>query len=102
MRQNTAMYLIASTVLAAIAALLTLGIIWLVPDADPKTVVGFVFGAVISIVTAMAYFQARETHLSVNSRLDAFMRDNALVAFEKGRQEGEEKEIARNVSKEGQ
>ena len=54
-------------------------------------------GAVLFPTTAavLAFLKAEETHLSVNSRLDAFMRANALVARSEGHMQGTKEEQAR-------
>jgi hypothetical protein len=103
--------------LTAILGSLVIGIggvallIWLRPDYDPLLVAGVIFAFLTPTTTSLLSFfkaseakeqaqetaeQATETHLSVNSRLDAFIRQAAALARAEGLSEGEE--IGRNAA----
>jgi len=77
---SRAPYVWAVVILAAIAAVLVIVVLWIRPQADPLDVVSQVAkGLAPTIAGVMAYLKAQETHLSVNSRLDAFMNKDFSI-----------------------
>ncbi len=96
---SRAPYVWAVVILAAIAAVLVVVVLWIRPQADPLDVVSQVAkGLPPTIAGVMAYLKAQETHLSVNSRLDAFMREHAAAAHVKGQLQGVADEQARQAA----
>lgn len=56
---------------------------------EPLLVTGAIFAFITPTTASMlAFMKAQETHLSVNSRLDEFMRNASFAARAQGRQEG--------------
>lgn len=78
-------------------------ILWLRPDFDILVVAGIIFAFLTPTTTSILALmkgqetnkQVKETHLSVNSRLDAFIESTAAVARAEGVQEGRDKADAR-------
>jgi hypothetical protein len=96
---SNAPYVWAVVILTAVAAVLVLVIVWLRPKADALDVVAQVAkGLAPTVAGVMAYLKAQETHLSVNSRLDAFMRENAALARREGQIQGMADEQARQAA----
>lgn len=89
--------------LAAVLAAILLGIVavvlvlWLRPEYDPLIVIVSVFTIITPTTTSLLSFmkaeeakeQAKETHLSVNSRLDAFITQASASARAEGVVAGE-------------
>lgn len=102
----------SSVVSAALVALgiTMLGVIFaiiFVPDGDKATIIGTIIAmATPTTASILAYMKAQETHLSVNSRLDAFIKNAEMVAAAIGREEGRKEANARtdmlNLEKEQQ
>lgn len=98
--------------LAAVLVMLVVGIMGVVtivsirPDFDILVVAGVIFAFLTPTTTSILALlktqetneQAIETHLSVNSRLDAFIKQAELVARAAGVVEGEEKANLRTDS----
>lgn len=66
------------------------------PDMDNGVIIAAFFGVLTpTTVSLLALMKAQETHLSVNSRLDQFIKNAGGIAraegFEEGRKEGKEK-----------
>jgi len=96
---SNAPYVWAVVILTAVAAVLVLVIVWLRPKADALDVVAQVAkGLAPTVAGVMAYLKAQETHLSVNSRLDAFMREHATLARRDGQIQGVADEQARQAA----
>jgi hypothetical protein len=96
---SNAPYVWAVVILTAVAAVLVLVIVWLRPKADALDVVAQVAkGLAPTVAGVMAYLKAQETHLSVNSRLDAFMREHAALAHREGQIQGMADEQARQAA----
>ena len=92
-------YVWAVVILAAMGTVLVLAILWVRPTSDPLDVVAQVAkGLAPTIAGVMAYLKAQETHLSVNSRLDAFMKANAAAARSEGQMQGVAHEQARQAA----
>jgi hypothetical protein len=78
-------YIWATVIMFLIASLLVLGILILRPNADPLLVIGGIFGVVGTMTASiLAVMKAQETHLSVNSRLDAWKRSMRTEARREG------------------
>ena len=96
---SNAPYVWAVVILTAVAAVLVLVIVWLRPKADALDVVAQVAkGLAPTVAGVMAYLKAQETHLSVNSRLDAFMREHSALAHREGQIQGMADEQARQAA----
>lgn len=91
-------YIWAVVVMALLGLVLVFGILFLRPASDPMTVLGEV-GKWLAPTTAaiMAYMKSQETHLMVNSKLQKWMDDNAMVARNEGERAGADKEQARTA-----
>ena len=96
---SNAPYVWAVVILTTVAAVLVLVIVWLRPKADALDVVAQVAkGLAPTVAGVMAYLKAQETHLSVNSRLDAFMREHGALAHREGQIQGMADEQARQAA----
>lgn len=90
-------YVWAVVILALIGALLVMGVLYARPTSDPVDVIGNVLkGLAPTIAGVLAFLKSQETHLIVNSRLDAFMAAHAKNAHAEGMAEGAAKERARS------
>ena len=64
------------------------------PDTDIVLLIGAVSAFIIpTTASVMAFMKSQETHLSVNSRLDQFIKNADLVARSEGRQEGRQEGV---------
>ena len=82
---ETAIYVWAVVILVLIGASLVMGILLARPQSDWIDVVGNVAkGLAPTIAAVLAFLKSQETHLSVNSRLDAFMAEHAKNAHAEG------------------
>lgn len=91
---NTLPYLVASGLIVLLGCVLVLGIIMLRPTYDPLVVIGAVTGLLAPTLAAIqAYLKSQETHLSVNSRLDAWMKEHGEVKRMEGvaQEQGDER-----------
>jgi len=89
---NTGKYLVAiiCSLILGIGGLAT--ILWIRPEYDPVLVAGIIFAFLTPTTTSLLSFmkageakeQARETHLSVNSRLDKFIEQASIAARAEG------------------
>ncbi len=78
-------YVIAVCVMAFIACGAVVLVVMSRPGQDNVLLVGAIFGFVGPFTMALlAFMKAQETHLSVNSRLDAFMEAAARAARAEG------------------
>jgi crotonobetainyl-CoA:carnitine CoA-transferase CaiB-like acyl-CoA transferase len=84
-----AQYVWAAVILTLIGAVLCMVVIKVRPAVDPLVVIGGVMaGLTPTIAAILALMKAQETHLSVNSRLDSFMKEHAINARNEGVTEG--------------
>lgn len=91
-------YVWAVVVLTLIGALLVTAILLIRPQADAMDVIGKVLtGLTPTIMGTLAYLKSQETHLMVNSRLDAFITAQAQLARSQGQIQGVADEQARVV-----
>jgi len=59
------------------------------PGADNSSTIIMIFGFLApTTLSLLSFMKSQETHLSVNSRLDGFMRNASLAARAQGREEG--------------
>lgn len=90
-------YLITVAVMFAVGALLVGLLAWVRPETDLLVIFGAVFGFVTPTTAAILAFQkSQETHLSVNSRLDGFIKNAQTAALAQGNIEGRDAANARN------
>lgn len=92
----TRSYLISIVVMTMVAIGGVALITYLRPESDLVIVMAAVFGLIApTTVSLLAFLKAQETHLSVNSRLDEFIRSETRAARSVGVQEGRELADAR-------
>jgi hypothetical protein len=79
----------------AIVVMMCLGVIGIVaitfarPEADNTVIIGALVGLLTpTTFSLLAFMKSQETHASVNSRLDAFMKNAEAVARAEGVNEG--------------
>jgi len=86
---NNLPYVIAVVTMMAFGVIGVIAVAVLRPTQDNTlivtTIIGFIAPTTLSL---LAFMKAQETHLSVNSRLDAFMANATLAAHAKGLMEG--------------
>lgn len=59
------------------------------PDADNTAVIATILSFLApTTLSLLAFMKSQETHLSVNSRLDAFVENAKLASFASGKDEG--------------
>lgn len=97
---NNVPYLAVVALMAILAVFFVLGISYLRPTTDNSQLIATILGFVTTTTAAvLAFMKAQETHLSVNSRLDAFMANAKLAAraegITEGRQQGRDSANAR-------
>lgn len=89
-------YLIAVAFLALLTVLAIVLITFLRPDKDNTALITAVIGALVpTTASILALMKAQETHLSVNSRLDAFIETEAKLSRLEGIHAGVAAEQAR-------
>lgn len=82
-------YVVAAVVMSLIGATFVVGITYLRPTQDNAVLIATVLGFLApTTMGLMAFMKSQETHLSVNSRLDAFIRNARIAAHAIGRAEG--------------
>lgn len=82
-------YLFAVLFMTFIAIAGAAGILYLRPESDLVIVLATVFGFTApTTLSLLAYLKSQETHLSVNSRLDEFIRNAASSARDQGVRQG--------------
>lgn len=87
--QSNGPYIRVTLMLLFTGILLVTAAMWLRPRTYlPDIIAQVLTGLVPTIAGVLAYMKAQQTHLSVNSRLDAFMKTAAALAKEEGRVEG--------------
>lgn len=88
-KANNVSYLIAIVIMVVVAILSIVSVTIFVPDKDHTQIISLIIGVLApTTISLLALMKAQETHLSVNSRLDDFMKGAAEVALEQGRKEG--------------
>lgn len=86
---NNLPYLVAVVAMMAIAFVAIVVIVIMLPDRDNMPLIGVIVGFLApTTLSLLAFMKAQETHLSVNSRLDGFMRNAETAALAQGRAEG--------------
>jgi hypothetical protein len=86
---NNTQYVIAVVVMAAMGLLVFTALAIARPMQDLLVVAGVITGFTAPTTLALlGFLKAQETHLSVNSRLDAFMANARLAAHAQGVTEG--------------
>ena len=92
-------YIWAGIVMAALGGAFVLLILVIRPNADPLMVIAGVVAPLIPTLAAIcALMKAQETHLSVNSRLTAFMQAATDAANVRGQLQGVASEQARQAA----
>ena len=92
-------YVWAGITVATLGAAFVLLILLLRPNADPLVVIGGVSAPLIpTLAGVFAVMKAQETHLSVNSRLTAFIQATTDAASAKGQLQGAADEQARQAA----
>ena len=95
---NNTHYVLATMVLMFMGVALTMGILYVRPLIDPLVVIAAVFGVLTPTGAAiLALMKAQETHLSVNSRLDAFVASAQVEARREGQDQERERAAAHPV-----
>lgn len=86
-------YLTTTIVMMVIASVLSAGIIYMRPLADPLIVVGIIFG-IFSPITlgVLTLMKGQETHLSMNSQFDKWVQAKTDAAGMRGEQIGAQQE----------
>jgi hypothetical protein len=93
---STAPYIWAVVILTMIGAVLTMAVLKLRPQYDPLLVIAAITtGLAPTTAAVLALMKSQETHLSVNSRLDVWMREHGQVKLAEGRTLGAAEEHAR-------
>lgn len=86
---NNTPYLVAVAFMGLLIVIAILLITFLRPDKDNTGLIATVISALVPTTAAiLALMKAQETHLSVNSRLDAFMTTASAAARAEGKAEG--------------
>ena len=92
-------YVWAGITMAALGGAFVLLILILRPNADPLVVIGGVVAPLAPTLAAIyALLKSQETHLSVNSRLTAFIEASAEAAAARGQLQGTADEQARQAN----
>lgn len=82
-------YLLAIVAVILIATILDIFIIWLRPEYDALVVTVAIFGiASPTTVSILAFMKSQETHLSVNSRLEEWIKNAESAARGEGMEAG--------------
>ena len=92
-------YLVAIVIMLLMALGSVMGILLIRPGQDNTQLIATVVGMMVPTIAAiLAFMKSQETHLSVNSRLDAFMAEHAASADAKGFARGVEQTNAQTVA----
>lgn len=93
---NNTPYLLAVLFMLSLAVVGVIVIIYLRPDIEFLVVVASVSGIIMpTTLSLLAFMKSQETHLSVNGRLDAFIKTAEENARRQGEQIGRDKANAR-------
>lgn len=96
---SKAPYIWSVVVLTLLSCALVMGVLLVRPQVDAMDVITKVLtGLAPTIAAVLAYLKSQDTHLSVNSRLDAFMTEHAKVARAEGILQGTSNEQARTAA----
>lgn len=86
---NNIPYIAAVVIMMLVGVAAAVAITFARPTTDNTLLIGSVFGFLLpTTLSLLAFMKAQETHLSVNSRLDAFMTQARLEAHALGVSEG--------------
>lgn len=86
---NNVPYLVAVIAMVGIAFVAIVVIMVMLPERDNMPLIGIIMGFLApTTLSLLAFMKAQETHLSVNSRLDGFMRNAESAALVRGQLEG--------------
>lgn len=86
---NNLPYLVVISLMSFLAVIFVLGISYLRPTQDNGQMIATLLGFIATTTASvLAFMKAQETHLSVNSRLDAFMANAKIAAHAEGKAEG--------------
>ncbi len=86
---NNTPYIVAVVLMAALGITGVVLVALLYRDMDRVVVMGLIGGFVApTTLSLLAFMKSQETHLSVNSRLDAFMANAVKAAHAEGQSEG--------------
>jgi hypothetical protein len=86
---NNVPYVIAVVLMAIIGVVGVVIVTIARPGQDNTIVIGGILGSLApTTISLLAFMKAQETHLSVNSRLDAFMKNATIAARADGLLEG--------------
>ncbi len=86
---NNVPYLLAIVAMAVVGVTAVVLVSVLRPAQDNSSIITTILGLLApTTLSLLAFMKAQETHLSVNSRLDAFMREAKYAAHAKGLMEG--------------
>ena len=89
---NNIQYLVAIVIMSIVAVSGSIVISVYRPDIDFVVVFGVIAGFMApTTLSLLAFMKAQETHLSVNSRLDAFIKNAELSSRAEGVEEGRKK-----------
>lgn len=87
---NNTPYLVAVLIMALIGVLGVVGVTYLRPGEDNTVLIGLVLGFLApTTLSLLAFMKSQETHLSVNSRLDDFIRNAENAARGEGEKAGQ-------------
>jgi len=88
---NNIPYVVAIIVMTGIAIVGVATITIFRPNQDNTVVIASIFGFLApTTLSLLAFMKAQETHLSVNSRLDQFMKNAELAARSEGFKQGQQ------------
>jgi hypothetical protein len=88
-KPNNTPYVVAVVTMMFIAVVGSAIITVVEPKQDNTVIIAAIFGFLTpTTLSLLAFMKSQETHLSVNSRLDAFMKTAQDVALGKGLMEG--------------
>lgn len=82
-------YIWAVVIMMLLGGLIVLGVLWMHPGTEPLGVLAEV-GKWLTVLTTvvLTFMKSQETHMMVNSRLEAWMKDHAAVARADGEKAG--------------
>ena len=86
---NNLPYVVAVALMAIVGVVAVTLLVVLRPEKDNGTIIATIVAMIApTTLSLLAFMKAQETHLSVNSRLDAFMANAKLAAHAEGIAEG--------------
>lgn len=88
---NNFQYVVAVLIMSALGVAAVIAVTLMRPSQDNTVLIASIFGFLLPTTMALlAFMKSQETHLSVNSRLDAFLSEARLAAKAEGVAEGRE------------